>query len=341
MEKTKLITIEEHFTAKEVLDANAKYMPVRQQTLMEKKLQEFYEYREGLYAPYLEDTTDQRIAYMDSQGIEMQILSYVMPVGDYVPKEAAIDICKMANDIMADHIARNPTRFRGMATLPMADPIAAAAELERCVKELGFVGTMLAGQWREHWYDEPQFFPIFAKAAELDVPVYFHPALINPMIRDYYYMSPSYSPIVGMMFSWGAFGWHIDTGIAVVRMILSGVFDKLPGLKIISGHWGEDIPMFLERISHLLPPEMTRLNKTVFDYYKENIHITPSGIMSNISLDAFVKYLGADRIIFSEDYPYRRSPDYAEFLWNSDLSDEDKYMIARGNAEKVYKLNLD
>lgn len=338
MENTRLITIEEHFTSKEVIEANSKYIPQSQQTFLDKKLQEFYEYREGLYAPFLEDTADKRIAYMDSQGIEMQILSYVMPVGDYVPRAEAVELCRMANNIMEEHIAQNPTRFRGMATLPMADPIAAAAELERCVKELGFVGTMLAGQWRGHWYDEPQFLPIFAKAAELDVPVYFHPYLINPMVRDYYYMSTSYSPIVGMMFSWGAFGWHIDTGIAVVRMILSGVFDKFPTLKIISGHWGEDIPMFLDRLSHLLPQEMTRLDKTIFEYYKENIYITPSGIMSKINLDAMVKYLGADRIIFSEDYPYRRSADYASFLWDSDLTDDEKYAIARGNAESVYHL---
>lgn len=107
----------------------------------------------------------------------------------------------------------HPNRFRAMATLPLADPEAAAKELERCVKELGFVGVLLYGQYKGHWLDEPQFLPIFEKAAELDIPVYLHPALINPQVQQAMYMSPAYSAVTGAELSSAAIGWHYDVGI--------------------------------------------------------------------------------------------------------------------------------
>ena len=224
-----------------------------------------------------------------------------------------------------------------MIITALADMVA-AAELERCVKELGMVGVLLTGQYNGRFYDEPEFFPIFEKAAELDIPVYWHPEFVNSDIIDYYYMSDSYSAIVGAELGSAGFGWHIDVGIHVARMVLSGIFDKIPNLKFVTGHWGEDIPAFLERMDYMLNQETTGLQKKVSDYYKENIWYTPSGIMSELQLDYFVKLFGAEHIIWSEDYPYIQNEPLRFFLDKADLTADQKYAIARGNAEKIFKL---
>lgn len=157
-------------------------------------------------------------------------------------------------------------------------------------------------------------------------------------IIDYYYMSDSYSPIVGAELGSAGFGWHIDVGIHVARMVLSGIFDKLPNLKFVTGHWGEDIPAFLERMDYMLDQEKTGLKKKVSDYYKDNIWYTPSGIMSELQLDYFVKLFGAEHIIWSEDYPYIQNEPLRFFLDKADLTADQKYAIARGNAEQIFKL---
>ena len=333
-----LITVEEHFTAQEIIDANAKYAYLKPKlTGKMAEAMKFFSTRR-LIGQDLLDIEKKRLPHMDSLGIGVQILSYTAPVDDVVPADEAVRICQEANDILAARVAEHPDRFRAMATLPMADPEAAAAELERTVKELGFVGVLLTGQYKGRFYDEPEFFPIFEKAAELDIPVYWHPDFVNSDIIDYYYMSDSYSPIVGAELGSAGFGWHIDVGIHVARMVLSGIFDKLPNLKFVTGHWGEDIPAFLERMDYMLDQEKTGLKKKVSDYYKDNIWYTPSGIMSEMQLDYFLKLVGPEHIIWSEDYPYIQTQPLRFFLEKTDLTPDEKYALARGNAERIYKL---
>ena len=161
-------------------------------------------------------------------------------------------------------INKYPNRFAGFATLPFANPVKAAEELERCVKEYNFCGALVAGQYKGRFYDEPEFFPIFAKDAELDVPISFHPAPINHQIQEYYYKSSNWSDFMAGQFASAGLGWHIDVGIHVMRMILSGIFDDLPNLKIISGHWGELMPSFLERMDSIIRKKDTGLQKKSF-----------------------------------------------------------------------------
>lgn len=333
-----LITVEEHFSAQEIIDANAKYASLKPKpTGKMAEAARFFASRR-LIGEDLLDIDGKRLHHMDSLGIGMQILSFTAPIDNVVPADEAVQMARRANDILASRASQHPDRFRAMATLPMADPMAAAAELERCVKELGMVGVLLTGQYNGRFYDEPEFFPIFEKAAELDIPVYWHPEFVNSDIIDYYYMSDSYSAIVGAELGSAGFGWHIDVGIHVARMVLSGIFDKLPNLKFVTGHWGEDIPAFLERMDYMLDQEKTGLKKKVSDYYKDNIWYTPSGIMSELQLDYFVKLFGAEHIIWSEDYPYIQNEPLRFFLDKADLTADQKYAIARGNAEKIFKL---
>jgi len=334
---TRLITIEEHFADPRLTEADARWRPKTELTDEQREVMAFFTSRMNQTEP-LGDLSERRIPHMDSQNIRMQILSYTSLIGDYVPAAEAVRIAREANDLLSQRIKAHPDRFRAMATLPLADPVAAAKELERCVRELGFVGVLLYGQFKGHWLDEPLFLPIFEKAAELDVPVYLHPALINPQVQQAMYMSPAYSAVTGAELSSAAIGWHYDVGIQTVRLILAGLFDRLPTLKVISGHWGENIPMFLDRMNHQLTPDMTGLQHEFAYYYHRNIYLTPSGIMSDINLRTMVELMGADHILYAEDYPYEQPSDFYDFLMHSSLTDEQKQLIAYKNAERIYHL---
>ena len=330
----KIITLEEHYADREIMDANNQYNTNRPPMSDEQaKAMEFLAKR-AFPGPELLDFNS-RLKYMDDNKIDVQVLSMTSPVSDSVPADVQVELCRKANDITKKHMDEHPDRFMGFATLPMADPEAAAAELERCVKELGFVGAMLAGRYKGRFYNEPEFLPIFEKAAELDVPVYFHPAFIPMEVQDAYYKSDSYSYIVASEFGSAGYGWHSEVGIQIVRLILSGIFDKFPNLKFISGHWGETIPAFLDRMDTILDKGITGLKKNVSEYYKEHVYITPSGVMSLDQLEYIVKLMGADHVMYAIDYPYMKPDNAYEFLMESSLSDEEKELIAHGNFERL------
>ena len=333
----KIITLEEHYADRRIMDANNAFNISRPPMKPEQEEAMKFLMSRSFPGPELLDF-EKRIEYMDRNRIDVQVLSMTSPVSDLVPAEEQIRICRQANDITRQHMNEYPSRFQGFATLPMADPKAAAVELERCVKELGFCGVMLAGRYKGRFYNEPEFFPIFEKAAELDVPVYFHPALIPMEVQETYYMSDAYSWIVGAELASAGYGWHSEVGIQIMRMILSGIFDRLPDLKFISGHWGETIPAFLERMDTIMEQEITGLKKKISEYYKEHVYITPSGIMSNDQLEYMVKVMGADHVMYAIDYPYMKPDNVYGFLMDSTLSDEEKELIAHGNAERILHL---
>ena len=335
----RLIALEEHYSSKKVEKECEKYAVKRENgKAADETLKKFYASFQQTTGRVLEDIEEMRLPFMDAHGISMQVLSYNTSIPQTLPADAAVGIYQMANDIMAEQIAGHPDRFCGFAALPMADPKRAAGELERCVRGLGFRGAMLNGNFNGHFYDEKQFFPIFEKAAELDVPVYFHPSFVPPFISDYYYKSENWSPVVTGEFASAGFGWHMDIGIHVVRMILSGIFDKLPGLKLFSGHWGEFVPCFLERMDAILTQDKTGLNKKISEYYKEHIFLTPSGILSEMQLEYCVKLMGASHILYAVDYPYVKPENAGDFLMNSNLDTEEKEMISHRNAERLMKL---
>ena len=331
----KLITTEEHFTDKRVMDAAAQFDYLLPKMSPKQAEQMKFLMSRAFLGDQLFDFEKMRIPFMDKHNVQMQVLSYTAPVGDHIPAADAIRICRMANDILKQRIDQYPGRFAGFAALPMADPVAAADELERCVVEYGFCGTMLAGRFRGRFFNEAEFFPVFERAAKLDVPIYFHPAFIPQNVLDTYYMSDAYSFVVAAEFGSAAYGWHSEVGIQISRMILSGIFDKLPNLKFLSGHWGETIPAFLERMDYMLPRDITGLNKNFSEYYKKHVYITPSGIMSRDQLEYIVHVMGADHVIYSLDYPYIQPDNAYEFLADAPLTDEQKEQIAHINAERI------
>ncbi len=331
----KIITLEEHYSNLEIIEENSKYGSPSYLNELDDDTLEFYNKMRNSNDA-LTDINDKRFKFMEEQKVDMQILSYTNPISDSVPKEEAIKMVKKANDYLYEIVNKYPQKFKAFATLPMSDPIEAAKELERCVKEYGFVGALISGTHNNKFYDDEEFLPIFAKAAELDVVISWHPEYIPAKIQQHYYFSNSYPKNIGMQFASAGFGWHLDVGIHITRLVLSGIFDKFPNLKFISGHWGEGIPFMIDRMDQIMKPSATGLKKKISDYFKENIYYTPSGILSSNQLEYMVKIFGANHILWALDYPYINFDKCSTyFLLDSNLTDEEKELIAYKNAERI------
>lgn len=270
-----------------------------------------------------------RIAEMDKFGIDMQILSY-SNAAQLAPIGQAVDLTRAANDRLAKAVRANPTRFAGFATLPWQDPHAAAGELERAVKELGMVGTLLCGRPGKTFLDDARYEPVLAKLNELKVPIYVHPGLPLTQVREPYYAGLDQEVSARLsLFGWG---WHNEAGIQVIRMILSGQFEKFPSLQVISGHWGEMVPFYLQRMDDTIPQEASGLSHTITDTYKAHVFVTPSGMLNLPHFEFIHKVLGADRILYAVDYPYLTNTGARDFLMYLPVSQEDKEKIAHRNA---------
>ena len=253
-----------------------------------------------------------------------------------LPAAQAVALAREANDAVAAAVTAHPDRFEGLATLPTPDPVAAAAELERCVEEHGFCGAMLNGRTGERNVDHPDFAELWSTAARLRVPVYLHPMPPTAAVqRDCY--TGFGEPFDSTLATHGM-GWHYETGLQLIRLIYSGVFDRHPELQVIVGHWGEMVLFFAERIARL-DGFGARTERPLIDYLRENVFYTGSGINSERYLRWTVEVVGADRIMFSSDYPFvwTGAPDGSRrFLQAAPgLSDADCEKIAHGNWERL------
>jgi len=335
----KIITIEEHFVLKNISQKVAAFNSKQNggKALSDRVQKELM----AIVLPTnddIEDVGQRRIEFMDESGIDMQVLSYGAGGPQNITDEAlAMELCQEANNELARLIKNHPLRFAGFAILPVTDPTAATKELNRAVKELGLKGAMLSGTFNDRFFDEPEFLPIFDKAQELNVPLYMHPAIIPENIAAHYYQSNNWSAVAGAMFASAGYGWHLDAGIAIVRLIASGIFDKLPDLKLISGHWGELVPFFLNRLDDQLGKTL-KLDRKISDYYKSSIYITPSGLFSETQLKYAMDEIGADNIIYSGDYPFLMDKSTRKFLEVASVSQEAKEKIGYKNAEKLLSL---
>jgi predicted TIM-barrel fold metal-dependent hydrolase len=321
---TKLIAIEEHFLTPEIRAAWAA-SPIGQEGTAG--------FDRGEIEERLDDLGEQRLALMDESGVEVQVLSVTTPALHNLEPEESVSLARTTNDLVAATVAKYPTRFQGFATLPTAAPEEAAAELERCVTRLGFAGTMLCGRTREKNLDHPDFLPMFETAARLKVPIFIHPQIPQRAVRDVYYSG--FSDQIDTAFATFGLGWHYEAGIQFVRMILGGVFDKYPDLQIILGHWGEVVLFYLDRLGSLA--RVAPLERPIADYFRQNLYVTPSGMWSQPYLQRSLEIVGAERILFSTDYPYQYRPGRPglSFLEKAVLSPEQKELFAHGNWERL------
>lgn len=332
----KVITLEEHIESKLLTDEINK--AIGKPTLPNLSKDMLTYMHTSLPTPADMQDVDNRLKFMDKYGVDMQVLSYGNSQPQNLDPKVSVRLCKLANDELAKVVDAHPDRFAALAALPVGDPKAAASELKRTIKELNFKGVLLKGSFDNKFFDDPFFFPIFKIASDLDVPVYFHPSFIPQNITDHYFGNGEWSDVVTGIASSAGFGWHMDVGIQVMRMIWSGIFDKLPNLKLISGHWGEMIPMFLERLDDELT-NYSGLKKPFSEYYRHNVWLTPSGMLSEPQLKFILDEMGPEHIMYSLDYPYKQPKNGKTFLTeNSALTDKQRELFAHGNAEKLLKL---
>jgi len=284
----------------------------------------------------LADLETLRLQDMDTSGSDLQVISDIG--SSLAPRsgDEEVQLTRESNDQVAEAIAAHPDRFAGFATLPMTEPGAAAGELERAVRSLGLKGAMIFGTTNGRFLDAPAFLPVLKRAAALSVPIYLHPTIPPAPVREAYYSG--LDPAVGFVLSTSGWGWHSEVGIHALRLILAGVFDRLPTLQIIIGHMGEMIPFMLARIDDTLTPMAKQLQQPVSEYFLHHFHITTSGFFTDPPLLLAMQVMGADRIMFSVDYPFSTNEQGRAFLDHAPISPADKEKISHLNAERLLSL---
>jgi predicted TIM-barrel fold metal-dependent hydrolase len=273
---------------------------------------------------------------MDAAGIDVQVLSLNSPGIEQAEAAEQIAIARESNDFLAEAVKKHPKRFAGFASLPVAAPDQAAEELERRVRQQGFKGTLINGHTRGRYLDDKFFWPILERAEALNVPIYLHPTIPPKAVVDASF--GGFSPPVTAVFASSGWGWHIETAVHLLRMILGGVFDRYPKLQIAIGHLGEGIPFMLPRLNKNFPIELTKLQRPVGAYLRENVHYTFGGFNFPATFLDLLLEVGASRIMFSVDYPYGSMAEARAFLEQLPVSGADKERIAHSNAEQLFGL---
>lgn len=321
------IGLEEHFALEDTLGDSQPFVPAECWPELRGRLLDFQE---------------RRIAEMDRHGIEMMLLSLNAPAVQAIPDRAqAIEMAKRANDLMAEEIAKKPDRFRGLTALPLQDPDAACRELERCAKDLGFLGTLANGFSQVDdpencvYLDDPRYQEFWALSEQLNQPFYLHPR--NPIAS----WGQIYKGAEWLLGPTWAFG-H-ETAVHALRLMGSGLFDKHPKLNVILGHMGEGIPFSLWRIDNRNAWVGTKRNYAakhpLRHYFQNNFWLTVSGNFHTPTLMNAITEIGSDRIMFSTDWPFENVDHAADWFDATPISDADKMKIGRTNALKLFGLD--
>lgn len=279
------------------------------------------------------DLGEQRLAHMDAAGVDVQVLSFGSPGPQNFDAATAIPMARDANDRLYEAMQAHPDRFAGFAALATAAPEVAADELERCVTKLGFKGTMIHGHTQGSFLDEKKYWPIFERAAALDVPIYLHPTYPHPDAVKAYF--GGYEELAR-----AGWGFAIDTSTHFLRIVFAGVFDAYPKLQFILGHLGEGLPFAMHRLNdHTYQSAKRRgLQRTPLEYLKQNMLVTTSGNWYPPAFLCTMLALGVDNILFAIDWPYEPNTAGMRFLDELTISDADKEKIAHGNAERILRM---
>ena len=317
------ITLEEHFVTRDFVKATGPYLGGLTQP-------------EQLQAQLL-DLGRGRIQAMDEAGIDLQILSLAAIGFDALPADTATPLAHDSNDELAAAIRANPTRLDGFACLGLKQPERAAEELARCVTRHGFKGALVDGTTDGLFLDDPRFTPVFEAAVALNVPIYLHPAPPPETVQEAYFSGLPGE--LGRLLSIAGWGWHAETGLHLLRLIVSGLFDRLPNLQMIVGHMGEGVPYALARSSGILSPA-AKLPHTVAEYLKNNVAITTSGYFTPEPFRCAREVVGLNNLLFSVDYPFSpntRGRSFLDTLAN-ELSEDEMAGLTHRNAERLLHL---
>ena len=318
------ITLEEHFVTESFLKATGAYGKATPPQI-------------AAMRPKLMDLGAGRIAAMDEAGIDLQVLSLAAMGIDDLDGPTVTALARDVNDELADAVKAHPDRLAGFALLGMKEPENAAMELERCITHLGFAGVLLDGTCDGLFYDDPRFMPVFETAQRLNVPVYLHPSLPPHPVQEAYFSGLPDG--LGQILSIAGWGWHAETALHTLRLIVAGLFDRLPDLQLIIGHMGEMLPMAMARSSAILSGP-AHLRQTVAEYFQTNVHLTTSGYFTQPPLKLAMEVVGIERMMFSVDYPFSPNTNGRKFLEDAaqTLDAREMEMLAHGNAKRVLKL---
>lgn len=336
------IATEEAFAPPEILDRYRKLLA--DGSFTDPGFRSLWGFYAGNPNPRIKDVTarmtdlgDLRLHDMNQTGIAKQILSLTAPGVQVFDAPDAVELAKSSNDFMVDAIRRHPDRFAGLAAIAPQDPAAAAKELERGVKTLGLKGAIVNSHTRGEYLDDPKFWPIFEAAEALNVPVYIHPTTPPPGMI---------APFLERGLDGAIFGFAVETGLHLLRIIVSGAFDRFPKLRIVAGHLGEGLPYWLFRIDFMHNrmvaanryASVKKLQRKPSEYIKENLYVTTSGMAWEPPILYAQSVLGIDRVLYAMDYPYQFVPEEVAVTDNLPISDDAKKKLYQSNAEKVFAL---
>ncbi|HTR00161.1 MAG TPA: amidohydrolase family protein [Candidatus Acidoferrum sp.] len=284
----------------------------------------------------LADLGAMRIADMDATGIDHQILALTSPGVQVFDKTTAVSLARETNDILADAVRKYPTRFSGMTAIAPQAPELAAQELERCAK-FGFKGIIINSHTMGEYLSDQKFWPILEAAEAMNLPIYIHPNTPPPKMIE---------PFVEAGLDGAIFGFGVETGLHLLRIITAGAFDRFPKLNIIVGHMGEALPYWMYRLDYMHNAgvkaaryeSMKPLKKKVSDYLKENVYITNSGMAWEPAIKFAQQVCGVDRVMYAMDYPYQYTPQEVIDLDNMQMDVATKKKFYQGVAEQVFKL---
>jgi uncharacterized protein len=322
----RIITLEEHFASPAFLDGPGREVKAEAGP-------------GGRFAKVIDklcDIGDGRVAEMDAAGIDMQFLSLTAPGLEQAETADAIVHARDTNDYLAAAVKKHPTRFGGFAALAVGAPDKAVAELDRRVRGDGFKGAIINGHNRGRYLDDKFFWPILECAEALDVPIYLHPTRPPKAVIEASFSG--FSPLMNDVFSGPGWGWHIETAVHLLRIVLGGVFDRFPKLQFILGHLGEGLPSMFERVD-VMAPAMTKLKRPITAYLRDNVHYTFSGFFfAPTFLNLMLELGGVERFMFSADHPYQSMAKARAFLEQLPVSAANRERIAHGNAEQLFRL---
>ena len=288
-------------------------------------------------AAQMTDLGELRLHDMDVAGIAKQIISLTAPGVQIFDAATAVDLARSANDQLAEAVRKHPDRFAGLAAIAPQDPLAAAQELERGVRTLGLKGAIVNSHTRGEYLDHPKFWEIFEAAEALNVPIYLHPTSPPPAMIG---------PFLERGLDGAIFGFAVETGLHILRIIVSGALDRFPKLRIVVGHLGEGLPYWLFRIDFMHGrmvaanryASVKRLNKKPSEYLRENFYVTTSGMAWEPPILYAQSVLGVDRVLYAMDYPYQFVPDEVKVTDDLPIPDLDKQKLYQLNAESVFRL---
>ncbi len=308
MAKPKVVALEEHYSHPDLLGP----MPL-----------------EPLGAALL-DLGERRLRAMDEAGIDLQVLSHFPSGPQNLPPERAAEMARAANDLIRRAIDARPDRFAGFAALPLTDPEEACRELERAVTSLEFKGAMLHGMAAGAPLDDRRFWPVFQTAEALDVPIYIHPDAPPAAVSEAYYKG--YPALVGP-------GWAytVESATQALRLMMCGVLDECPRLKLILGHMGESLPFSIVRCDAAISAR-AQLKRRLSDYFHDHFWITTAANWSKPALVCTLMEMGADRILFSVDWPFASNTEGMAFIEAAPISPADRVKILGANAAALLKL---